>query len=86
LRRGDPIFPLIEKQTGLLAAVQIRFVDHAPFAHLNALWHDSVEDLDLLLEPFELPHARIVARQNARWRRKLDEQTHNVGHRPVDGL
>ena len=45
-----------------------------------------MEHLDLLLEPFQQAHARVVARQHAGGAGGLDNQRHELGQRPIDAL
>ena len=64
-RGGLAVLALVEKQAGLLPAPRIDIVSYAGFAHADGLWHRAVYDLHLLLQAFEQPHFRVVARQHA---------------------
>ena len=59
------VLPLIEEEPGLLALSQIHLVLDRPLAHDNGIGHGPSQHLHYLLESFERPHLRIVARQDS---------------------
>ena len=77
-RRRLAVLALIEKQPGLLAVPRVDLVLDRPFAHGDPIGHVAVEHVDALLEAFEQPHPRIVARQHAARARQLDEHRHEL--------
>ena len=69
------VLALIEEQPGLLAVIRIDLVvDRAPSRTSIVSGTVAVQHLDPLLEPFEQPDARIVAREDAGRLQQLDQQ------------
>ena len=80
------VFPLVEKQTGLLSAPEIDVVLDAGFRHRHGLRHVAGQDLDPLLEPFEHSRPRIVARENPARLQQLGEHRRQRRQQPIHPL
>ena len=64
-RRGRAVLPLIEEQARLLSPPQIHVVLDPVLGDDHRLGHLARQHVDALLQAFEQPRARIVARENA---------------------
>ena len=84
--RRRVVLALVEERPGLLPLPGVDADGHRALAHVDRLGHGAADELHLLLEPLQLPHARVVPRQDAGGRDELLEQADQVGQQPVRPL
>ena len=81
-----PVFPLVEKQPGLLSGPRMHVELDRALAHPYGLGDLAGDEFNGAVEPFERPDARVVSRKDPGGPDELVQQPRDPGQLPVHPL